>query len=198
MLQFNPITIVWLLPALVTLVVLRLRRQPWEKTLPLLGWRPGTPVYYLWALLFFLLTAIPLVLIAVFVFPDLYRNPPRGVTQYYYAHLGLSFFSVGIAFVNEFFFTALGEEVFFRGLVGGWLMRRLGFWVGNTLQTLIFLLPHLVVLLVGVHLWPLLVAPALLGWVNGWLRYRSDSILPGMLIHAFGNILSDVLAMLMV
>ena len=196
--QFNPITVLFLLPSLITLIVLRLRRQPWAKTLSLLGWRLGAPIYYLWALLAPLLTAIPLILLAIFVFPDLYRHPPQGTTLYYYAHLGFSFSSIGIAFLNEFFFTALGEEVFFRGLVGGWLMRRFGFLVGNTLQTLIFLLPHFLTLLVAAYLWPLLAFPALLGWLNGWLRYKSDSVLPGMLVHALGNTLSDVLAMLMI
>jgi uncharacterized protein len=195
--QFNPITVLFLLPSLITLVVLRLRRQPWAKTLPLLGWRLGAPIYYLWALLA-VLAGIPLVLLAIFVSPDLYRHPSQGTTLYYYAHLGLSFSSLGVAFLNEFFFTALGEEVFFRGLVGGWLMRRCGFLVGNTLQTLIFLLPHLIVLVVEVRLWPLLIAPVLLGWFNGWLRYKSDSILPGMFVHALGNTLSDVLAMWMI
>jgi membrane protease YdiL (CAAX protease family) len=77
-------------------------------------------------------------------------------------------------------------------------MRHLGFLVGNTLQTLIFLLPHLFVLLAGLSLWPLLIFPVFLGWLNGWLRYKSDSVLPGMLVHALGNTLSDVLAMLMI
>src|ERR1051326_5316790 len=116
MLQFNPITIVFLLPSLITLMVLRLRKQPWEKILSLLGWRLGAPRYYLGALLFFLVTAISFVLLVIFVFPDLFRHPSPGTTQYSYAHLGLSFSSLGIAFLNEFFFTALGEEVFFRGL----------------------------------------------------------------------------------
>ena len=195
--QFNLLTILLLLPSLVTLVVLRLRRQPWDKILSLLGWQPGSPIYYLWALLLFLLTAGLLVLIAIFVFPDLYRHPPQGVTLYYYARLGLSFSSIGIAFLNEFFFTALGEEVFFRGLLGGWFMRRCGFLVGNALQTLVFLLPHLTVLLIGTYFWPLLTAPALMGWLNGWLRYKSQSILPGMFGHALGNTLGDALAMWM-
>jgi membrane protease YdiL (CAAX protease family) len=63
------------------------------------------------------------------------------------------------------------------------------------LQTFIFLLPHFLTLLAGVYLWPLLVFPIILGWLNGWLRYKSDSILPGMLVHALGNTLSDALAM---
>ena len=195
-LQFNVLTIIWLLPSLITLVVLCVQRRSWEKISSILGWRLGPPGYYLWALLIFFFTALPIILVALFVFPDLYRHPSRGVSLYFYARLGLSFFSILSAFVNEFF-TALGEEVFFRGLLGGWVIRRLGFWVGNTLQTLIFLLPHAVILLVDVSLWPLLAFPLLLGWLSGWLRYKSDSILPGILVHTLGNTLSDVLAMLM-
>src|SRR6266567_1847304 len=107
--QFNLTTIFFLLPSLITLIIMRLRRQPWMKTLSVLGWR-------------------------------------------------------------------------------------LGFLLGNTLQTRIFLLAHLLILLVGTYLWPLLAFPVLLGWVNGWLRYKSDSVLPGMLVHALGNTISDVLA----
>jgi len=181
---------------LITLIVLRIRRQPWVKIFSLLGWRLGAPVYYLWALGLALISALPLLAIALFVFPDLYRHPAQGTTLYDFARLGFSFFSVLSAFLYEFFYTALGEEVFFRGLVGGWLLRRFGFWVGNSLQTLIFLLPHLPILLVGLNLWPLLILQFLAGWLLGWLRYKSDSILPGMVMHALVNTLSDLLAML--
>ena len=194
--QLNLATILFLLPSLIALIVLRLKKQPWSKTFSFLGWRLGSSVYYLWALLLLLISAILVVLLALFVFPNLYRHPPKSDTLYYYARLGFSFSSVLIAFVNEFQ-TALGEESFFRGLLGGWFIRRFGFLVGNTLQTLIFLLPHLLILLAGVYLWPLLAFPLLLGWLAGWLRYKSDSIVPGMLIHTLGNTLSDVLAMLM-
>ena len=193
--QFNLSTILFLLPSLITLIVLRIRKQPWVKILSLLGWRLGAPVYYLWALLFFLFAAIPPLLIGLFVFSDLWRHPHQGVTLYYYARFGFSPLSILIAILNESFFTALGEESFFRGLLGGWFFRRFGFPVGNTLQTLVFLLPHFLTLLAGVYLWPLLVFPVILGWLNGWLRYKSDSILPGMLVHGLGNTLSDALAM---
>jgi membrane protease YdiL (CAAX protease family) len=196
--QFNPATIVFLLPSLITLVVLRSRGTPWQKILAVLGWRLGKPRHYLWALLFFLLSVPLIIPIALFLLPDLYRHPAPGTTLFYYAHLGLSVPSILSAFLNETFFTALGEEAFFRGLLGGWLMRRFGFLVGNALQTLIFLLPHLPILLVAASFWPLLAFPLLVGWLNGWLRYKSDSIFPGMLIHALGNTLSDVLAMMMI
>jgi membrane protease YdiL (CAAX protease family) len=196
--QFNPATIVFLLPSLITLVVLRSRGTPWQKTLAVLGWRLGKPIHYLWASLFCLVAAPLTIILALVVVPDLYRHPTPGTTLYYYAHLGLSVPSILSAFLNETFFTALGEEAFFRGLLGGWLMRRFGFLVGNALQTLIFLLPHLPILFVAASFWPLLAFPLLLGWVNGWLRYKSDSIFPGMLIHAVGNTISDALAMVMI
>jgi len=50
---------------------------------------------------------------------------------------------------------AVGEEGFFRGLLGGVLIRRLGFGRGNLVQTLIFLVPHLALLLVDVRSWPI-------------------------------------------
>jgi uncharacterized protein len=195
--QFNVATILFLLPSLITLVVLRSRGTPWRKTLAVLGWRLGEPKYYLWASLFCLLGAALIIPLALFVLPDLYRHPTPASTLYYYAHLGLSVPSILSAFLNEAFFTALGEEAFFRGLLGGWLMRRFGFLAGNTLQTLIFLLPHLTILFVAASFWPLLAFPVLAGWLNGWLRYKSDSIFPGMLIHAVGNTVNDVLAMVM-
>ncbi len=95
----------------------------------------------------------------------------------------LGILAVVYALFREGVYVALGEELFFRGLVGGWLMRHLGFWVGNALQSLVFLVPHLFVLSAGLDLWPLLLAPLASGWLFGWLLYRSGSILPGWLGH---------------
>jgi uncharacterized protein len=194
--QFNAATIIFLLPSLLTLIVLLIKRQPRDKILSVLGWRLGAPIHYLWAFLILLPAALLVVLFRLFVLADFYEHPLPGTTLYNYARLGFSLGSVAVAFLNEFLFTALGEEAFFRGWLGGWLMRRFGFWVGNTLQALIFLLPHLLLLLAGANLWPLLVLQVVFGWLVGWLRYKSDSILPGMLVHALVNTLSDTLAML--
>lgn len=195
--DFNVATIIFILPALVTVIVLRIRKRAWGEIFSGLGWRVGPRIYLLWALLLSLAVSPLGIAISLFVSPDFYRHPSQGTTLYTYARLGLGVFTVLRALLNEFFFTALGEEVFFRGLLGGWLIRRFGFLLGNTLQTAIFLLPHLLILLVDVKLWPLLFAPLLLGWVNGWLCYKSGSILPGMIVHALGNTASDVMAMLL-
>jgi membrane protease YdiL (CAAX protease family) len=92
-----------------------------------------------------------------------------------------------LVWLREAIYVALGEEIFFRGLLGGWLVRRLGFAIGNTVQTLIFLLPHLLLLLVSLNLWPIIAVQIVAGWLLGWLRYRSDSILPGWLAHSLIN-----------
>ncbi|MFM9921061.1 lysostaphin resistance A-like protein [Lacisediminihabitans sp. H27-G8] len=88
----------------------------------------------------------------------------------------------------------LGEEILFRGLIGGVLLRRLGFGRGNVLQAIIFLAPHLVLLLVNAQLWPIIPVQFITGWVLGWLRYKSGSFLPGTLVHAVANIGSGLIA----
>lgn len=50
------------------------------------------------------------------------------------------------ALVYGLFETGLGEELFFRGLIGGWLGRRTRLWIANAIQTAIFTLPHLLLL----------------------------------------------------
>lgn len=88
---------------------------------------------------------------------------------------------------------ALGEEVFFRGLLGGILLRRLGFARGNAVQALIFLAPHCLLLLISTRLWPILPAQLVAGWLLGWLRHRSGSIGPSWFAHAGANLAAGLL-----
>ena len=91
------------------------------------------------------------------------------------------------AWVREAFYVTLGEELFFRGLLGGWLERRYGFSKGNIVQALVFLLPHLLLLTVSTSFWLVIAVQFLAGWVLGLLRSRSGSILPGWLAHSIMN-----------
>lgn len=123
------------------------------------------------------------------------RNIPEevlsspNVTVSQYESLSLSAGTVLLVLLLETFYVALGEELFFRGLLGGVLFRRLGFALGNVLQTTLFLLPHLPLLLVSFGLWRLVLVQLMVGWLLGWLRFKSGSILPGWIAHALANVL---------
>jgi uncharacterized protein len=180
--QFPAQLLFYAIPCAIYAIVRRLRGTTWSQIASNLGLRSSQPVYYVWAVVFFVvLGLISLVTISVF-FPGYYDRPGIAASQYAGVELGI--LTVSYAFVREAVYVALGEELFFRGLVGGWLMRSLGFWVGNALQSLVFLVPHLFVLSAGVDLWLLLLAPFVSGWLYGWLLYRSGSILPGWLGHS--------------
>jgi membrane protease YdiL (CAAX protease family) len=42
----------------------------------------------------------------------------------------------------------------------------------------------------SVWLWPILIPQFVAGWFQGWLRFRSDSILPSWFCHSLSNTLS--------
>jgi membrane protease YdiL (CAAX protease family) len=96
--------------------------------------------------------------------------------------------------LQQLFLVAFGEELFFRGLLGGWLVRWLGFQKGNAIQATLFLLPHTLLLLVSLAFWPLLIVQWLMGWLNGWLRTRCVSCGPGLLVHTVANTAALILA----
>jgi uncharacterized protein len=181
------------LPSIIYIIVLRRRAASWREAFSRVGWVGGPPVWYLWALG----ATLILGLLGFFAFqqipPEILDHPNLAASQYAGLTLGLS--AILIILVREAFYVALGEEVFFRGFLGGWLFRRLGFRVGNLIQAVIFLLPHLLLLMVSIELWIILPVQFLAGWVYGWLRYRSGSILPGWLSHTLINV-SGALAFL--
>jgi len=187
----NPQLLIFSLPSLIYLLVQWRRQVDLGKVRTDLGWRGCRWPDLAWALLVagvgLMLAALtyPLVPAETLLVP--------GSAMSHYAGWEISLATITLAILREGLFTALGEEVFFRGLLGGWLNRRLGFLAGNTLQSLIFLIPHLLILLLDLRLWPVLIAPLILGWLFGWLRYRSDSILPGWLAHTLVNALGFLL-----
>jgi len=71
----------------------------------------------------------------------------------------------------------------------------MGFTVGNLIQSVVFLLPHLLLLQLGTAIWPVFIVQGAAGWLQGWLRYRSNSILPGWVVHTLSNTASAVSTM---
>jgi len=71
------------------------------------------------------------------------------------------------------------EELVFRGLLFGWLEGRWGGRVALVTSTLVF---------AAAHLEPMHVAMILpLGFVLGWMRLRSGSLLPPLIAHVANN-----------
>lgn len=90
---------------------------------------------------------------------------------------------------------AVGEEVFFRGLLAGMLIRRLGFWWGNLLQTAIFLIPHLPLLFLDIRLWPFIPMQFFAGYLFGYLRHRSGTFVPVAIVHVIVNLSAGLVAL---
>lgn len=88
---------------------------------------------------------------------------------------------------------AVGEEVLFRGFLQGLIGRRWGAVAGVVGQGVLFLLPHLMLLVVSPTLAPLVAGQFLIGLLLGWLRERTGSIAPGALAHAVVNVAAGLL-----
>lgn len=142
----------------------------------------GKPAHYGWALLMM----VPLLVVAWLTTQLI----PTDAVQTQGVVVG-QLTSVGA--VLGIIARATGEEIFFRGFLGGLLMRRLGFWWGNLVQSLVFLVPHLALLLIDTRMWPILPLQFAIGWLLGWLRHRADSFVPGAVIHSLTNLLAGLL-----
>ena len=178
-------TLIFSIPSLAYIVVVRVRGQTWKHALSLFGWQ-GTSIKYL--LIGLLIGVIP----GVFTFLysqaipiEILESPKIATSQY--AGWSPSLVTFIAVLLREAFFTALGEEIFFRGFLGGWFIRRFGFLIGNLLQSIVFLLPHLFLLTVSITLWPILIPQFIAGWLYGWLLYKSGSILPSWIAHSLSN-----------
>lgn len=102
--------------------------------------------------------------------------------------LGFGGVSVVMALAYGVVKTGLTEELIFRGLLLGSLARRMAAWKANLVQTVIFLMPHVLVIAVAPEFAWALPAIFFLGLFLGWLRLRSGSILASWLVHAAVNI----------
>jgi membrane protease YdiL (CAAX protease family) len=83
---------------------------------------------------------------------------------------------------------ALGEEVFFRGVVQGIVARRWGVTAGIIVQGVAFLVPHLLLLTISPALTPLVAGQFVIGLLLGWLRHHTGSVAPGVLAHVVTNV----------
>ena len=185
--------ILFSIPSLIYFTVQRRRGEKWRNVLENLGLKGCKGTYFLESLGVVVAFGGLMWLVIRMVPHNLLESPD--VSTSVYTGLSLSLSSFMFALLREAFYVTLGEEIFFRGLLGGWLERRFGFVKGNTMQACVFLLPHLLLLLVSFSFWVVVIVQFLAGWVLGWLRSRSGSIMPGWLAHSLMNALGALSTM---
>jgi membrane protease YdiL (CAAX protease family) len=185
--------ILFSIPSLIYFTVQRRRGENWRDVLENLGLKKCNYIFYLESVGVAFVIGSLMWLALRMVPSSVLKNP--GVSVSIYADWSLSLSSFMFALLREAFYVTLGEEVLFRGLLGGYLERHFGFIRGNTLQALVFLLPHLLLLLVSSSFWVVVIVQFLAGWVLGWLRSRSGSILPSWLVHSLMNAFGALLIM---
>lgn len=185
--------IVFSIPSLIYVAVRGRRGEKWNEVFRKIGWQGSRPIYFLWSLGATIIVGGLGWLAFQAVPSEVLQDPNINISDY--AGWTLSVTSFLLVWLREAIYVALGEEILFRGFLGGWLVQRLGFAVGNTVQALVFLLPHLLLLLVSRSLWPIIIVQLIAGWLFGWLRYRSNSILPGWLAHSLTNAFGALAAM---
>ena len=180
-------------PSLIYFIIQTRRGEDWRSVLKNLGLKGCNGSFYIGGI------GIAVVIgglswLALRIVPSGVLESPM-VSVSAYAGWSLSLYSFIYALLREAFYVALGEEVFFRGILGGWLVKRFGLIKGNTMQAFVFLLPHLLLLLVSLSFWGIIVVQFLAGWAIGWLRSKSGSILPGWLGHSLMNALGALSTM---
>ena len=186
--QLNVALFLFLAIVGIAALVIHARGRSWRSIRDLLGLRLGPGVAYLVLIPFTIVAAVVTAAIARFVLLDAFTHPAANTSLYVYAQQTLGVGTLAAAFAYEMGTTAIGEELFFRGLIAGWLLGWLGAWWGNLAQALVFLLPHLALIALAPSLWWVVILAAFGGGlVLGAVRQWTGSILPGMLAHGLTN-----------
>jgi ABC-2 type transport system permease protein/sodium transport system permease protein len=110
--------------------------------------------------------------------PDLLARAQRMVAMFQAVPPAVLLFGMALA-------PALAEELFFRGFLFGALSARRSPWLVILSTAALFGLMHLVTEVLVVRLVPTMA----LGVVLGWLRHRTGSIWPGVVLHFCHNAL---------
>jgi membrane protease YdiL (CAAX protease family) len=88
------------------------------------------------------------------------------------------------------------EELVFRGMILRTFMRRLSFWPAAAASTAIFALLHTYEVSTLVGAITLALSVGVIGVVNCVLVRRTNSLVPGMIVHAASNLLATVVLLL--
>ena len=164
--------VVWITPGIRVRDVVRLRRQTWPRNV----WALRAPASWPWAL-----KAGAVFVVAAFVLTPVYDRvfgPFEGdptIATFWDGSRALQFL---LNFLVVAVLVPVQEELTYRGL-GFVLLERFGTWFAVVGTGLLFALAHGYVGLLPVFL--------AAGIAFGWLRARTGSIYPGMLVHGTFN-----------
>lgn len=116
---------------------------------------------------------------------------------------GLGIAALPAALVYAFFNTALPEEIIFRGFLLKRCSAKLGFPIGNAIQSLVFGLMHGVMFFAitgALTALLIIIFTGAIGWFMGMINEKkaNGSILPSWLIHGIANAFSAFMAMFLI
>ena len=184
--SINGLLIIWIIPSIIYYFINKKKGNEKRLILNNLGINWGNLKY---ALLGLLLGTIGVVLTVYFInkniFPDFVNNYNLNNST---VDLPKNFKTFLQIFIIVGLSTAIGEEVFFRGFLGGLFMRKWNFIKGNILQSIIFSFFHIIPI---AFINPKLILFSFLysftsGFVLGILYYKSKSVFPSILAHSIG------------
>ncbi|MFV0478977.1 MAG: CPBP family intramembrane glutamic endopeptidase [Anaerorhabdus sp.] len=100
--------------------------------------------------------------------------------------------------IYAFIQTGLSEEIFFRGFIGKFMMKRLGYVRGNIIQASLFGLTHAILFFGKISLFSLLIVTLVTGGIGYFMGYINEkkaggSILPSWITHGIANVIGTVL-----
>jgi membrane protease YdiL (CAAX protease family) len=92
-----------------------------------------------------------------------------------------------LTFISLVLLPALAEEIVFRGFLYTGLRRRFPFWSATLITSVLFAIPHLQFGENAPLLWVAAIDTLILSTVLCYVRERTNSLWPGILIHALKN-----------
>ena len=113
---------------------------------------------------------------------------------------GLGFNGLPAAIIYAVFNTSLPEEILFRGFILKRLMNKIGHFVGNIIQSILFGCLHIILLINIIDVIKLIIILLFTSSIAFYIGYINEkrangSIIPGWIMHGIANILSSVIAL---
>lgn len=111
---------------------------------------------------------------------------------------GLGHAGLLTVFIYSFVQTSLSEEILFRGFLHRIVAVKWGFYVGNTVQAILFGALHGVMLFSSTGLLPAIIVVVITGGIGFSIGMMNEklaggSIIPGWLLHGVTNVISSMM-----